>query len=76
MERLHDLLEEELKLRVGTKVRHRSRQGLGAILLSTMPDLITLAVKSISSIIKKKQEHRMNEAVREDQASIRNSLQQ
>ena len=35
MERLHDLLEEdlyaalpELKLQVGTKVRHRSRQGL------------------------------------------------
>ena len=38
MERLHDLLEEDLyaalaklKSHEGTKVRHRSRQGLGAI---------------------------------------------
>ena len=86
MERLHDLLEEdlfaalpELKPNRGTKVRHRSGWGLGAILLSAMPDLITLAVESISSFIKKKQECRMNEAVvamRGDQASIRNRLQQ
>ena len=69
MERLHDLLEEdlyavlpELKLHVGTKVRCQSRQGLGTI-LSAMPDLITLAVESISSFIKKKQECRMTEAV-------------
>ena len=61
MERLHDLLEEDLyaalpklKLHVGTKVRCRSRWGLVAILLSAMPDLITLAVESISSFIKKK----------------------
>ena len=86
MERLHDLLEEDLyaalpklKLHGGTKVRHRSRQDLGAILLSAMPDLITLPVESISSFIKKKQKCRMNEAVvamQEDQASIRNRLQQ
>ena len=86
MEMLHDLLEEELyaalpklKPHVGSKVRNRSRWGLGAILLSAMPDVITLAVECISSFIKKKQEHRMNEAVvamREDQASIRNRLQQ
>ena len=55
-----------------------SRRGFGAILLSAMPDLITLAVESISSF-KKKWEHRMNGAVvtmREDQATIRNRLQQ
>ena len=69
----------ELKLYVGTKVRHRSRQGLAAILLFALPDLITLAVESISSFIKKKQEIWMNEAVvamGEDQASIRNRVQQ
>ena len=61
MERLHDLLEEDLyaalpklKLHVHTKVRHRSRQGLGAILLSVMPDLITMTVESIFSFIKNK----------------------
>ena len=50
MERLHDLLEEDfyaalpkLKPHVSTKVRHRSRQHLGVILLSAMLDLITLA---------------------------------
>ena len=86
MERFHDLLEEDLyaalpKLKpyMGTKVRHRSRRCLGAILPSAMPGLTTLAVESINSFIKKKQEHRMNEAVVamiEDQASIRNRLQQ
>ena len=70
MERLHDLLEEdlyavlpELKLHVGTRVRHGSRHGHSAILLSAMPDLITLAVESISSFTKKKQECTMNEVV-------------
>ena len=70
MEMLYDLLQEyfytalpKLKPHEGTKVRHRSRRGLGAILLSAMPELITLAVESISSFLKKKQEHRMSEAV-------------
>ena len=70
MERLHDLLEEdlyaaspELKPHVGTKVRCRSRWALDAILLSAIQDLIILEVESISSFIKKKQEHRMSEAV-------------
>ena len=70
MERLLHLLEEdllaaspELKLHAGTKIRCGSRQGIGAILLSAMPELITLSVESISSFIKKKQECRMNEAV-------------
>ena len=85
MERLHDLLEDlyaalpKLKLHAGTKVKHRSRRGLGAILLSAMPDFINLAVESISSFIKKKQDCRMNEAMvamREDQAFIRKRLQQ
>ena len=86
MERLHDLLEEDLyaalpklKLPVDTKERHSFRQGLGAILLSAVPDLITLAVERICSFLKKKQECRMNEAVvamHEDQASIKNRLQQ
>ena len=86
MEGLHDLLEEDLyvalpklKLHVGTKVRQRSKRGLGAILLSAMPDIITLEVESIRSFMRKKQEGRMNDTVvatREDQASIRNRLQQ
>ena len=70
MERLYDFLEEDLcaalpklKPHVGTKVRCRSRWGLGAILLSAVPDLITLTKESISSFIKRKQDHRMNEAV-------------
>ena len=85
MERLQDLLEEDLyaalpklKLHAGTKVRCTSRSGLVAILLFVLPHLITLARESISSFMKKKWEHRMNEAVvamQEDQASIRNRLQ-
>ena len=86
MERLHELLEEDLyvalpklKMHVGTKVRYRSRRDLGAVLLSAMADMITLTVKSISSFIKKKHKHKMNDvvvAIREDQAFIRNRLQQ
>ena len=55
MERLHDLLEDdlyaellELKPYVVTRSRHRFKRGFG-VLLYAMQGLITLAVESIST---------------------------
>ena len=70
MERLHDFLCEdlyaalpELKPHVVTKSGLRSCRGLGAILLSVVPGLITLAVESLSSYLKGRQQRRIDEAV-------------
>ena len=55
------------------------KRGLGAVLVSALPGLITLAVESISSFIKGKQQSRINKAVdvlrREDEAA-KNQLDQ
>ena len=86
MESLHDLLCEdlyaalpELKPLAVTKSRQRSCRGLGAVLLSAVPGLITLAVESLSSFIKGKQQKRIDDAVvamRRDQKATQNRLQQ
>ena len=56
-----------------------TKRGLGAVLVSALPGLITLAVESISSFIKGKQQSRINKAVdvlrREDEAA-KNQLDQ
>ena len=69
----------ELKPHVVTKSGQRSHRGLGAILLSVVPGLITLAVESISSYLKGRQQRRIDEAVvlmRRDQQMTYNRLQQ
>ena len=62
-----------------TKSGQRSCRGLGAILLSVVPGLITLAVESLSSYLKGRQQRRIDEAVvtmRRDQQMTYNRLQQ
>ena len=82
MESLHDLLCEdlyaalpELKPLAFTKSGQRSCRGLGAVLLSAVPGLITLAVESLSSFIEGKQQKRIDDAVvamRRDQKATQN----
>ena len=67
IEKVHELLCDdlysalpELKLVPGPL---RKRRGLGALILSAIPGLITLAVESVSSWIKGKQQKRVDEAV-------------
>ena len=57
----------------------RGRRGFGSILAETIPGLITLAIESVSSYIKGKQQQRINTAVEElrnDDNKIRNDLRQ
>ena len=85
MERLHDLLEDdlyaallELKPHVATRSRHRFKRGFG-VLLSPMPGFITLAVESISTYLKSHWEKHISDAanaMRQDNAMARNKLQQ
>ena len=85
MERLHDLLEEdlyaplpELKLHVVTRSRHRSKRGFG-VLLSAITGLITLEVESISTYLKSCQEKCISDdvnAMRQDDTMARKRLQQ
>ena len=85
MERLHDLLEEdlhaalpELKPHVVMRSRHMSKRGFG-VFLSAMPGLITLAVERISTYLKSCQDKCISDAVngmRQDDAMTRNKLQQ
>ena len=67
IEKVHELLCDdlyaalpELKLMSGPP---RTRRGIGALILSAIPGLITLAVESVSSWIKGKQQKRVDEAV-------------
>ena len=67
IEKVHELLCDdlyfalpELKLMSGP---FRKRRGIGALILSAIPGLITLAVESVSSWIKGKQQKRVDEAV-------------
>ena len=86
METLHDLLCEDLYVALPESkplaVREsgqRSRRGLGAVLLSAVPGLITLAVESLSSFIKGKQQRGIDDAVvavGRDQKATQNRLQQ
>ena len=57
----------------------RGRRGFGSILAKAIPGLITLAIESVSSYIKGKQQQRINTAVEElrnDDNKIRNDLKQ
>ena len=57
----------------------RGRRGFGSILAKAIPGLITLAIESVSSYIKGKQQHRINTAVEElrnDDNKIKNDLKQ
>ena len=69
----------ELKLTLAPSKVDRSRRGLGSLILTAIPGLITLAVESVSSWIKGKQQRRIDEAVtamrRETQAE-KNKLSQ
>ena len=57
----------------------RGRRGFGSILAKALPGLITLAIESVSSYIKGKQQQRINtvlEELRNDDNKIRNDLKQ
>ena len=57
----------------------RGRRGFGSILAKDIPGLITLAIESVSSYIKSKQQQRINTVVtrlRNDDNKIRNDLKQ
>ena len=57
----------------------RGKRGFGSILAKAIPGLITLAVESVSSYIKGKQQQRINTAVtrlRSDDNKIKNDLKQ
>ena len=64
---------------VNDTAKLRERRGFGSILAKAIPGLITLAVESVSSYIKGRQQQRMNTAVtrlRNDDNKIRNDLKQ
>ena len=83
IEKVHELLCDdlyaalpELKLTSGPL---RTRRGIGALILSAIPGLITLAVESVGSWIKGKQQKRVDEAVsamRVESQVDRNKLRQ
>ncbi len=81
--RLHSLLDTELYAALPELKPHvvsgkRKRRGL-QVFLSALPGLITLAVESISSFLKHKQERQISDAVktmRQDQSLTANRLQQ
>ena len=57
----------------------RGRRGFGSILAKAIPGLITLAIESVSSYVKSKQQQRINTVVtrlRNDDNKIRNDLKQ
>ena len=64
---------------VNDTAQTRGRRGFGSILAKAIPGLITLAVESVSSYIKGRQQQRINTAVtrlRNDDNKIRNDLKQ
>ena len=57
----------------------RERRGFGSLLVKAIPGLITLAIESVSSYIRDKQQQRINtvvEELRNDDNKIRNDLRQ
>ena len=61
------------------KELNRERRGIGAIFSSVLPGLITLAVESLTSWIKGKQQNRIHQAVdkmRKTEADVKNTLTQ
>ena len=83
IDKVHELLCDDLYAALPelkpTSDPLRARRGLGALFLSAIPGLITLAVESIGSWIKGKQQKRVNEAVstmRAESQVDRNNLRQ
>ena len=67
------------KQKKSAKVTEKVRRGLGAVILSAIPGLITLAVESLNSWIKAKQNSRIDNAVtimRRSSFQIKNELRQ
>ena len=61
------------------KELNREKRGIGAIFSSVLPGLITLAVESLTSWIKCKQQNRINKAVdkmRKTESDVKNTLTQ
>ena len=61
------------------KELNRERRGIGAIFSSVLPGLITLAVESLTSWIKGKQQNRIHQAVdkmRKTESNVKNTLTQ
>ena len=61
------------------KELNRERRGIGAIFSNVLPGLITLAVESLTSWIKGKQQNRINQAVdkmRKTESDVKNTLTQ
>ena len=61
------------------KELNREKRGIGTIFSSVLPGLITLAVESLTSWIKGKQQNRINQAVdkmRKTESEVKNSLSQ
>ena len=57
----------------------REKRGIGAIFSSVLPGLITLAVESLTSWIKGKQQRRIHQAVdtmRKTESEVKNTLSQ
>ena len=57
----------------------RKRKGFGSLLVQAIPRLITLAIESVSSYIKGRQQSKINtvvEALRRDDNKIKNDLRQ
>ena len=64
---------------VNNTAQTRGRRGFGSILAKAIPGLITLAIESVSSYIKGKQQQRINTAIEElrsDDNKIKNDLKQ
>ena len=58
-------------------VQIRNRRGFWSILVQAVPGLITLAIESVSSYIKGRQQQKITvEALRNDDNRIRNDLRQ
>ena len=57
----------------------REKRGIGAIFSSVLPGLITLAIESVTSWIKGKQQKRIHQAVdtmRKTESEVKNTLSQ
>ena len=70
-------MRQNLLLKLNDTAQIRERRGFGSILAKAIPGLITLAIESVSSYIKGKQQQRINTAVEEwrnDDNKIRNDL--
>ena len=67
------------KQKKSAKVTEKVRRGLGAVILSAIPGLITLAVESLNSWIKAKQNNQIDNAItvmRRSSFQIKNELRQ